>query len=244
MRRGQTGFTMVELLVALTIGLFLLGGLMTLVQDNRRTFSSQNQMAVLQDNERMAMSMMTDVIQAGGYFPNPSLYTAGSWLVTAGAMTQGQAMYGTYGGGAAPGDTITSRYATASGDTIINCSGGANATGGVQLYTNIFSVVGGQLICTMNGTVYPMVGALTGTPNAISVTNLTVLYGVNSAGTGNNVDTYMNAAQVTAAGDWSSVISVQVTLTFTNPLYVTAGQGQPLTISFQRDISVMSKTGI
>jgi hypothetical protein len=114
----------------------------------------------------------------------------------------------------------------------------------VLLYTNVFSVVGGQLVCTMNGTAYPMVGALTGTPNAISVTNMTVLYGVNSAGTGNNVDTYMNAAQVTAAGDWNSVISVQVTLTFTNPLYVTAGQGQPLTISVQRDISVMSKTGI
>jgi len=219
---------MVELLVALTIGLFLLGGLMTLVQDN----------------ERMAMTMMTDVIQAGGYFPNPSLYTASSWLVTANPIAQGQAMYGTYGGGVAPGDTITSRYATAGGDGILNCSGGSNLTGGVVLYTNVFSVVNGQLVCTMNGTVYPMVGALTNTPNAISVTNLTVLYGVNSAGTGNNVDTYMNSAQVTAGGDWNNVVSVQVTLTFTNPLYVTAGQGQALTISFQRDISVMSKTGI
>ena len=32
--RGQNGFTMVELVVALAIGLFLLGGLGVLVQDN------------------------------------------------------------------------------------------------------------------------------------------------------------------------------------------------------------------
>jgi type IV pilus assembly protein PilW len=242
MSRGQKGFTMIELLVALSIGLFLLGGLLTLVQDNRRTFSSQNQMSMLQDNERMAMTMMTDVIQAAGYFPNPSLYTASSWLPAAGALAQGQAMTGTYSA-AAPGDTITARYATNSGDGILNCSGGSNASGGVLSYTNAFSVVNGQLICTMNGTVYPLVGAATGTPNQISVTQLSVLYGVNSAGNGNNVDSYMTAAQVTANGDWNNVISMQITLTFTNPLFV-VGQGQPLTIAFQRDIGVMNKVGI
>ena len=53
--RRQSGFTLVELLVALLIGLFLLGGLMTLVQDNRRTFAGQNQLSQLQDSERMAI---------------------------------------------------------------------------------------------------------------------------------------------------------------------------------------------
>src|ERR1039458_5211994 len=97
--RGQNGFTMVELVVALAIGLFLLGGLGVLVQDNKRTFSSQNQLAQLQDSERLAMTMMTDVIQAAGYFPNPTLNTAASVLLAAGspsgALAQGQAMIGT-----------------------------------------------------------------------------------------------------------------------------------------------------
>ncbi len=63
----------------------------------------------------------------------------------------------------------------------------------------------------MNGFPYTLVG---GTGN-LSVTNMSVLYGVkdNAAAPGNNVDTYMNAAQVTAAGPplWGNVISVLVT---------------------------------
>ena len=44
MRRArlQGGFTLVELSVATLIGLFLLGGLLTIVQDMRRTFTNQN----------------------------------------------------------------------------------------------------------------------------------------------------------------------------------------------------------
>jgi hypothetical protein len=71
-----------------------------------------------------------------------------------------------------------------------------------------------------------------------------ILYGVNSAGTASNgVDTYKNAAQMTSA-DWSNLISVQVTLTFTNPLYSASNPGQPATVSISRVISVMNQTGI
>ena len=55
--RRQRGFTLIELMIALLIGLFLLGGLMTLVQDNRRSFSTQNQLSQLQDGG-MFVSMM------------------------------------------------------------------------------------------------------------------------------------------------------------------------------------------
>src|ERR1700722_20229317 len=101
LEKRQRGFTMVELMVALLIGLFLLGGLLTLVQDNRRTFSSQSQMAQLQDSERLAMSMMTDVIQQAGYFPDPTNNSAISTMLATtlpapygGTLLAGQAMYG------------------------------------------------------------------------------------------------------------------------------------------------------
>ncbi len=51
---------------------------------------------------------------------------------------------------------------------------------------------------------------------------MTIFYGVkaNAAATGNSVDTYMTAAQLNGTPAlWSNVISVQVALTFTNPLY-------------------------
>ena len=58
----------------------------------------------------------------------------------------------------------------------------------------------------------------------------------------NSVDTYLNAAQMTAA-NWTNVIAVKVTLTFTNPLYV-AGGSQPQTISIPNVVAVMGRAGV
>jgi type IV pilus assembly protein PilW len=244
-RRAQAGLTLVELLVALLIGLFLLGGLMTLVQDNRRSFASQNQLSQLQDNERLAMTIISDVIQAAGYFPNPTLNTASSAIPAVGTLAAGQPLAGTYNG-TAPGDSITVQYATNSGDGILNCSGNSNTSGGVVAYSNVFSVVNGQLQCaltsTPGGTVtYPLVGTATGVGDGIIVYNLSILYGI---GAGNNVTEYVNATGVT---NWSNVVSMQVSLTFQNPLWsaTNIGQGtQPQYLTVQRVVDVMNQTGI
>jgi type IV pilus assembly protein PilW len=244
-RAGQQGYTLVELAIAVGIGLFLVGGVLTMLQNTRTAFGTQNQHAQLQDNERLAMMMIADVIQAAGYFPNPTGNSAAFALpATAPFTSGGQAIFGTYSA-AAPGDTIQVRYQTANNDGILNCSGSSNTTGGNNVYVNVFSVTaGGQLICTMNGTQYPLVGGQTvvGGQN-LTVQNMTILYGV-STGATNNVDTYMNANQVAASGNWGNVTTVQVTLTFNNPLYVAANQGQPQLISFKRVIGVMNRLGV
>jgi type IV pilus assembly protein PilW len=234
-RPGERGFTLLEILIALTIGLFLLGALLIIVQTNRTVFGNQNKLSQLHDSERMALTMMSDVIQSAGYFPDPTVNTQTSTLTVVAPFASGQAISGTYSA-AAPGDQIFVRYMTAGGDGVLNCSGTSNPIGGPNtLYVNSFQVLNGQLVCTMNGTQYNLVSG---------ITNLSLLYGVkaNAAATDNDVDTYMNAAQVNAAGLWSSVITVQVQLTFTNPLYV-ANQGQPQTISIQRVVGVMNQTG-
>jgi type IV pilus assembly protein PilW len=233
-RRGaqrQTGFTMIELMVALLIGLFLMGGLMTLLQNNRKAFSSQSQLGQLQDSERLAMSMMTGVIQQSGYFTDPTINSPSTALPASGSFAAGQGLTGT------TADTISARYTTAPGDGILNCHGTSNpaASGANATYVNTFSVSGGQLVCTdETATIYPLVSG---------VTNLAVLYGVSTSAIGGNVDTYMTAAQVTAASAWNNVISVSVSLTFTNPLYVSTNvQGQPPTIAVQRYIAIMRQT--
>jgi type IV pilus assembly protein PilW len=242
-RSEQDGFTIIELMIALLIGLFLAGGLLVLVQDNRRVFGNQNQMAQLQDSERLALSMMTDVIQMAGYFPDPTSNSAQSTMLattaTTPAMVAGQALTGAYSA-AVPGDSITVRYTTSGSDGILTCTG-TSSTGAIRTYINTFSVVVnaagvGQLVCTREGGAqYPLVNG---------VTNLSVTYGVNTTGSGNNVDSYQTAAQVDAASNWSNVISVQIALTFANPLYAAAPQGQPATIVLQRNIAVMNQTGL
>jgi type IV pilus assembly protein PilW len=235
--RRQGGFTMVELMVALLIGLFLMGGLMTLLQNNRKAFSSQSVLAQLQDSERLAMSMMTGVIQQSGYFPDPTLNSPSTALPVSGSFASGQGLTGSTTAGS---DTIIARYTTATGDGILNCKGTSNSSGANATYVNAFSIVVNaqglsQLVCTdQNNAVWPLVNG---------VTNLSVQYGVNTSGSGSNVDTYMTAAQVTAATAWNNVISAKITLTFTNPLYVAANpEGQPATILVQRYITIMRQT--
>jgi type IV pilus assembly protein PilW len=240
------GFTLLELMIAMTIGLFLAGALITVVQTNKTVFSNQNNLEQMQDGQRMAMTMMTDVIQSAGYFPAPQTNTLGGTLLASGAFANSQSITGQYLASAL-GDTISVRYMTAPQDGILNCSGlsNTNAVGGANiLYVNTFAVVPGapagqpnQLQCTdQNGATYNLVSG---------VTNLSVLYGVktNAGATGNNVDTYMNATQVTAGLYWQSVISVQISLTFTNPLYIRPNLGQPQTITIQRVVDVMNQTG-
>jgi type IV pilus assembly protein PilW len=231
--RSQHGYTLIEIMIAVVIALFLLEGLLTIVQNNRRVFGTQNQLAQLEDSQRLVMTMIADVVATAGYFPDPTTNTSAA-LTATGPFAAGQAIAGTYNA-AAPGDTIRARYVTASGDGILNCSGLSNTSGANQIYVNVFRIIGGNLVCTMNGTQYPLVNG---------VTNFTVLYGVKTDFTvdDNTVDTYFNASQM-AAANWSNVITVSITLTFTNPI-AGAGAGQPATISFQRVVGVMNKAGI
>src|ERR1700730_5733873 len=152
-RGHQRGFTLVELSVAMLIGLFLLGGLLTLVQDMRRTFGNQNQLGQLQDNERLAMTLITDIIQAAGYYPNPTFYLPATALPAQApfpALAAGQALTGTHNP-APPGDTITVQFLTLPNDGIINCQGLTNTTGAPQIYVNRFSAdLLGNLNCQVN----------------------------------------------------------------------------------------------
>ncbi len=247
-RDAERGFTLIEIMIALLIGLFLTGAMLTMVQTNRRVFGEQNQLAQMQDNQRIALTMMTDVIQSAGYFPDPHNNYLNSALGAAAPFGVGQYIYGTHPGIAPPGDTIQVRYRTASGDGILNCSGQSNATGADHTYVNTFLVQNGQLMCTVDNVQYPLVGGggvngMGVNGNSLDITNMQIQYGVrsNAAAAGNNVDTYMTADLVDAAALWNSVISVRVTLTFNNPL--SGSPGQPATFDVQRVIGVMSQTG-
>lgn len=232
----QRGFSLIELSIAILIGLFLVGGLLIIIQNNKRAFTGQNQLSQLQDSERLALSIVGDVIQRAGYYPDPTTNTDASTMPASGSFAAAQALTGTYSA-SAPGDSLSVRYATASGDGILNCSGTSNSSGGSLVYVNTFSVASGQLVCNMNGTNYTLVGG---------VTNLAVLYGVKTDTTvdNNTPDTYFNASQMTATY-WPQVSTIRIVLTFTNPLYTgAANDPQPATINAQRVVNVMSRTGV
>jgi type IV pilus assembly protein PilW len=251
--QAERGFTLVELMVTVAIALFLIGGLLTVLQNVRGAYNNQQQLTQLQDQQRFALTILADVIQAGGYFPDPKFWRPDNSMPLSGNYVAGQAFLGTHPGGSNP-DTIGVRYRTEQNDDVIFCDGSTNTTQApTGLYVNQFTVVPpagntpGQLQCQLtDGATAAVINGPV--PIVSGVENLQVYYGVkrNAAPADYNVDTYLTADQMNTAGpngnDWLNISSVRVILTFTNPL---AGQpGQPATIGFERVIQVMSRAGV
>ena len=235
----QHGYSMIELLVAILIALFLIGGVIVVEQGVHRAYGDQSGISKLQDEERFAMSMLTDVVASAGYFPDPTSTSVVTALPSTGAplsLAAGQTLYGTAG----PPDAIYVRFMTASGDGIDLCDGTTNTSGANVSYTSYIYVSNNQLYCQ----VQPGAAAAWSSPVQLvnDVTNMQVWYGINTSGTDNNVDTYIPAASM-AAANWPNVSSVMVQLTFLNPLYGSPGQTAPAdqTVAFRRVISVMGR---
>lgn len=227
----QRGVTLISLMIALAIATFLLAGLFQVWYQTRQTFSAQGQLAQLQDNQRMALTMLTNTVQTGGYYPiylnyppNPPPATPYSQSVSfpvKGDFTlAGQAFFGTgAASGTGTGDTLEIRY-VADANTL-DCLGQSDAVG--SMVVNTYQVVSGNLQCTVvvtpsGGAAQPAVTL----PVVTGVTNLTVLYNVLIPGT--TTYQYQSATTVAASASWASIQSVQLTLTFANPLSGQPGQ--------------------
>lgn len=257
-RPATTGFALIELMVAMTIALFLIGGMMVIFQNVRNTYSEQTSLANLQDNERLAMTLLTDVISSAGYFPNPKTYTAvGTLAASPHFATAGTPVVA--GGTTAQGDTITVRDApdvppVGIAPDLYNCMAGTNTVAPYDEWENTFSIVStgattGALYCTFWSASgagaqapQPLVNGLTNGANG-EPPGMAILYGV-STGTAVSptcVDTYMTAAQVQAGGYWGNVCTVKITLTFINP--VPPADGTKPWLQFTRVIDIMNATG-
>jgi type IV pilus assembly protein PilW len=260
--RAERGFTLVELMVAVAIAMFLLFGLTTIVQNIRQANLNQQAMAQLQDQERFALTVITDVVQNGGFFPDATAFSSSS-LPPAANFEQGQAFYSPPGATYYPGagDTLSVRYITGldkygNNDGVMLCDGSTNtAQLPSQIFTNVFSVVQavppavGGLYCQVNN-----LGASAAAPGVLigpGVVSMKIYYGVKRdfALADYNADTYLTPNGICSTSfnpcgtdDYTNISSVRVVLWFTNPL---AGQpGQPATIIFERVIQVMGRGGV
>ncbi|HEX3847342.1 MAG TPA: PilW family protein [Steroidobacteraceae bacterium] len=233
--RPARGFTLVELMVALAIGLLVTVGILTLLGAMRRTSTSQTGLSTLQENQRIAMSLITDMVQTAGYYPNPvtnSPTTFFTSVSTPTTMASGQFI----AGADSTSDTLYVRYATSGTDYVIDCSGNTYSVGSQTTLTSSLSVVNGYLQCVLNGgTAIQLVSG---------IQSMQILYGVESkpGSTNNSVDAYVTATNVP---DWTKVLTVKVTLYFVSPLYGQPGQSTvPQYIPFTRVITLMNKTGV
>lgn len=259
-RPGSAGFSLVEMMIALAIALFLIAGMVLIFENTKSTYVAETGLSQLEENERVAMTMITDVVQAAGYFPDPQPASTNPAIALPATpdFPNPQNAYDTDTNLAASangqGDALSVRYSAGPTDTIMNCMGQTN-TAGVSpqiVWDNTLSVdANGYLTCQVwdsadgNTTSAELVG---GFATGAGVKSMSLLYGVNTgtAANGGCVDSYMTAAQVTAGNGatsyWPDVCSVRVTLVFTNPL--PPADGTEPTITFVRVIALMNKAGV
>jgi type IV pilus assembly protein PilW len=258
-RAHHSGFSLIELSVAMAVALFLMAGAFSILQSTRKVSYAQTQLAQLQDDERIALTMMAGVIEAGGYYPNPYSNLINTQFPAKAPFQVGQIVYGTANQTAALGDTLIVRYNADANEDVIDCTGNSNSTNGAPaFYTNEFSVLQDSantppyLACSVDG------GA-TFAKLVDNVAKMEISYGVSSTATAANslgtaVDSYVMTADMPAAATanpavWTNVYSVKVKLSFVNPLYyqpggqvVTPGQTQKL-LPITKVIGIMSRAG-
>ena len=245
-RAVQAGFTLIELMVSIVIGLFIVAAVLAIYLNMKTSFTAQDQLAQLQDSERLVLTMLTTTVQSAGYFVNPLANTAATALPAAtvtrtdgssSTFDAAQRVSGTGAGNgttAATSDTIAVQYTTASGDGLMNCQGGTNTSGAPQVSQNYFSVnAANELTCTVG----------TGSPVklAANVGAMTIIYGVDTSGSG-SADTYMPASGITAGALWSNVNSAQISVTFLDTLKSKPGAPVLLEKPVVQTINLMNRS--
>ena len=70
--KNKRGFNLVELLIGMSIGMFLLAGLLTFFGQNRQAYSYQQSQSGQQGSERLASIMFTNVLQQAGFSADPA----------------------------------------------------------------------------------------------------------------------------------------------------------------------------
>lgn len=238
----QAGLTLIELMVSMVITLIMLGAILVIYLNMKSTFTAQDEMAQLQDSERLVLTMLTTSIESAGYFVNPLTSTATTALPastitwpdgTTSNFVAGQAIVGSGSGtgAGAASDTVAVQYQTNGGDGLMNCQGGSNSNppGTAQLWINVFAInSNNELTCALGA----------GTPVALAsnVSSMHVVYGVDTTGSG-VTDSYLPASAITAAGLWPNVHTTQITLSFLSSVAFANGVAPPIV----QTISLMNK---
>lgn len=198
----QHGFTLVEILVALTISLFLVAGILQIFLNSKQTYRAQEGLSRIQENGRSAIDILGSNIRQTGYAAISTSTTSGYSKFTDGA---GTAITGTEGASGATDDI------TVSFDSTTDCLGSATPTPGVAVpggnvprAVNWFFVDGNNnLACRGNGNATPQ-------PLIEGVEDMQIWYGVDTDGD-QTANTYV-VAPAAGSSTWNNVVSVRICL--------------------------------
>jgi type IV pilus assembly protein PilW len=201
----QSGFSLVEIMIALIIGLFLLGGLLQLFSGAQQTYRMQRNLARLQENGRFALDFLAHDVRMTGYW---------------GCMTSSSGDVSGAAGASAVPDTMILQGAFVLTPTGICGSpvNSANSCGAVNCFTDLTSTITYTISTpavssTMPNPTITLYRNTNNVPNPLieGIENMKILYGVDSDGDG-VANYYLPANPLWVAVDWIKVISIRISL--------------------------------
>jgi len=226
--RKQLGLSLIELLIAMFIGLFLLAGISSSYIYSKKSSIYNDQFSMLEDNGRLALEIMSKTIQLTGYSTNkavpllPNKFILSKPVSTTCSGSDNSVINTNFPDdstidSAADGDRIGVIYlgnseitTDCSGETLPDsCQiGSANTTNSeaAQIFSTFYLLdnAKNELIC---------VGSRDTEELAIAegVENMQIMYGINTDDSPDrSVERYVNANDI--AGLWNNVTSVQIAL--------------------------------
>ena len=226
--KKQQGFSFIELLIALAIGLFLLAGIATSYATSKGSSIKRDQFSVLEDNGRLALEIISRVVEHTGYSPGgltiTPFITAPSDVVSDtcpdGTGTQNVIDTSIFSATTdnAGGDTLSVIY-QADNNMFTDCTGGVLPAGcrlspipGINAIPEASKIYNTFVRNTVTDTL-ECAGSRYGLKQVIAegVENIQYLYGIDTINDSVvKVDRYVNASNV--AGRWSDVVSIQIAI--------------------------------
>lgn len=218
-RRGQArGFTLIEVLVSLVLGLLVLAGVIQVYLSNQQTARYQQALANVQENGRFALDLLARNLRMARYNDPDTGFDPCPIDPDNDPLTP--PLYGLSGSDGASGasDTVITRFE--GGNNLRDCLGNPVAASTAVQNTFAVNTTNGELVCA---TLHSSSATITTQPLATGIENMQVLYGEDTDG-----DSIANR-YVTAAGlgSWNNVVSLRVSLLVNS---VTPGLPQPDTI--------------
>ena len=180
---AQAGFTLVELMVAMTLGMVLMIVISNVFVASKESYRTTEDMSRLQENARFAVTHLGRVLRMASYVDDPTQVsvtrTAVFPIATLAAVT------GTEGSGTTS-DSVTVRYQGSADGTVFDCQGN-QIVGGAFAVARFHLAAAGDgsgttsLYCDNTGTVGPVVADI---ELVQGVENMQLLYGDDTDGDG------------------------------------------------------------
>lgn len=192
--KQQNGYSIVELMIASTMGLLLLAGVMQLFLGSNQNFTLQGQLATVQENGRFALMFLEEQIQKA------------SWYEGTNDIPKAINMAGSAEGGGTANDSVAVSFnALINGTDNLDCNGVAVASG---IVVNRFFISDtDNLMCQGNG------GGVA-QPLLPNVESFQVLYGVETDKSCSDgvVNSYLTKTAVENRSLSSHILSVRIGL--------------------------------